>query len=86
MVLDMQSREAIGFRLKGFRHFYLQELKPLHAMLGGDFLVAVSVLERAMSVVGDNLFDEQKAAYKKAREIAREDHVELRDLPDDRAA
>jgi hypothetical protein len=73
-------------RLKGFRHFYPQELKPLHSMLGGDFLVAVSVLEKAMSVVGDNLFDEQKAAYKKAREIAREDHVELRDLPDDRAA
>ena len=49
-------------------------------------MVAVSVLEKAMSVVGDNLFDEQKAAYKKAREIAREDHVKLRDLPDDRAA
>jgi hypothetical protein len=85
-VLEMRSRETIGFRLKGFRHFYLQELKPLHSMLDGDFLAAVSVLERAMSVVGNNLFGEQKAAYKKAREIAREDGVVLRDLPPDDCA
>ena len=80
LVLDMRSREAIGFRLKGFRSFYLNELKALHTLTDGDFLAAVSVLERAMTQVGGDVFD-RLSAYKTARQIAWTDQVQLSDLP-----
>ena len=81
LVLDMHTRDPIGFRLKGFRKFYLTELQSLHTTLGGDFIAAVSVLERAMTKVGARVLG-QIEAYKTARDIAFADSVRLDDLPE----
>lgn len=81
LIFDMKNRdELVGFQLKGFRNFYLQD--EVRAVLGEDFLTLVGLLERAMTRLGDGVFDEaEKQAYDRARRLALEDRVELRDLP-----
>jgi hypothetical protein len=86
LVLEMKSREIIGFRLKGFKNFYITELKKNQDFLQSDFLLAVSVLEKAMDMTCSEIFDEaeseaRKMAYQNAWNIAKQDQVEFRDLP-----
>jgi len=81
LIFDMEDRdELIGFQLKGFKNFYLSD--PTINRLGEDFLTLVGVLERAVTTVGDGMFDNvKKDAYERARRLALEDRVELHDLP-----
>jgi hypothetical protein len=85
LVLDMRTRKLIGFRIKGFKNFYLKSLKDNHTLLRSEFLLAASVLERAMELAARRFFDthdERKAsAYREAWKLAADDKVELRDLP-----
>lgn len=79
LIYDMDRREdLIGFRLKGFKNFYLKHLAPMT-----DFVSLVGALEQALTVAANGAFDarERQAAYASAREIALEDKVALRDLP-----
>lgn len=76
LVFNMKDRsELIGFRLKGFKNYYLRNLNGLD-----DFVSLVHVLEHEMTKVGNAAF-ERREAYKKAREIADVDQVKLADLP-----
>ena len=86
LIFDMMNRdELIGFQLKGFKNFYLQDTS--RAQPGDDFPSLVGLLERAMTRFGDGVFDAAEAdAYKRAKKLALEDSVELRDLPDLRVA
>jgi hypothetical protein len=85
MVLDMENREAIGFRLKGFKNFYLRKLKPSMEQLDdGNFVFLVTVIERLVAEMGERHFEqdgERKKAYATAAKMARNDRVELHDLP-----
>lgn len=79
LAYDMDKRsEVLGFRLKGFKNFYLSHLVQL-----GDFVTLVGALERALTEAGNSAFEAQdrRAAYNQAKEIALEDKVALRDLP-----
>ena len=79
LIFDMKNRdELIGFRLKGFKSFYLENMKGL-----GDFVSLVGALERAVTAAGDGVFSarDRAEAYAKARRIALDDKVELTDLP-----
>jgi len=79
LAYDMTDRsELVGFRLKGFKNFYLSHLAPV-----GDFVSLVGALERALTEAGNCAFEagERETAYNQAREIALEDKVALRDLP-----
>jgi hypothetical protein len=86
MVLDMENREPIGFRLKGFKNFYLRKLKPSMEQLDdGNFVFLVTVIERLVAEMGDRHFqqdEERKKAYAMAADMARKDRVELHDLPE----
>jgi hypothetical protein len=82
LVLDMGTRQIIGFRLKGFRNFYMKEIKTLPHVSEDDFVTACTVLEKIMTLIGDKRFDDRIKAYKLARDIAWEDKVTLNDLPD----
>jgi hypothetical protein len=85
LVYDIADRELVGFRLKGFKNFYLRRLKPLHDRDGHAFLNMVCVLERVVSDIGDEAFEADETrrdAYRQARELAQEDDVALCDLPD----
>ena len=79
LVYDMDQRsEVLGFRLKGFKNFYL-----CHLTQGGDFISLVGALERALTEAGNSAFEarERREAYNQSKEIALEDKVALRDLP-----
>lgn len=79
LIYDMDRREELlGFRLKGFKNFYLSHLAQM-----GDFVSLVGALERALTDAGNAAFEghDRREAYYLAREIALEDKVALRDLP-----
>ena len=82
LILDTSTREIIGFRLKGFRNFYLRHLEKVLRRFDTDFLALVSVVEEHVKAVGDDAFDVgRREAYSAAREIALNDKVRLDDLP-----
>jgi hypothetical protein len=79
------TRTPIGFRIKGFRNFYLKTFKPLHDRLGeACFISLVQILEKLVEQMGHQVFDddsERAAAYRTVVEMARKDRVELHELP-----
>lgn len=79
LALDLKTRELVGFRLKGFKNFFLTHLKPKYRLLDGDFIPLVSVIEQALQIVGDKvcLNEANVAAYRSARKMAHEDCVAL---------
>lgn len=82
LALHLETRELIGFRVKGFRNFFLKHLKPRYKLLDGDFIALVSVLEQAFQVVGSEICadDEYINAYRQARKMAHEDRVAIEPL------
>ena len=83
LILDMDSREPMGFKFKGYRHFFLRHLQGKYDLDEQHFLKLIDVLQKALSVGGDAIFDavERQSAYRQALEIAREDDVLVDDLP-----
>lgn len=77
--LDLKTKELIGFRVKGFKNFFISHLKPQYELMDADFIPLVSVLERAFQAVGNGLLTDQnrQAAYRQARKMAHEDRVAL---------
>ena len=81
LVLAMDGRAPIGFRLKGFKNFYLRHIKE-ETEYREEFLRLVSVIEKAIEVAGHRIFEkEAREAYAEARRIASEDDASLRELP-----
>jgi hypothetical protein len=82
LAFDLNTRELIGFRVKGFKNFFLNHLKPKYKLLDGDFIPLVSVLEQALEFVGRTVCpsDDSVEAYRKARKMAHEDRVALEPL------
>jgi hypothetical protein len=82
LIFSMNDRALLGFRLKGFRHFYLHRRRNRNQSELVEFPLLVGILEEAMSDFGGKIFDEQErlSAYTEARNIAEEDRVVLRDF------
>ena len=79
--LNLRTRELVGFRIKGFRNFFLNHLKTKHQLFEGDFIALVSVLEQALQVVGNACTSPDCVeAYRSARKMAHEDRVALESL------
>ena len=82
LMLDMDSMEVVGFKIKGFKNFYLKHLKPTYDLLDNDFISLVTVIERALEAAGDSIFGyDRKTAYRQAHRIAAEDQVKLHERP-----
>jgi hypothetical protein len=81
LIYSLDNREElVGFQVKGFKSFCLQD--DVSAKLGQDFLSLVGLLERLMTIAAGAVFDaRRKDAYGRARQIALEDRVELHDFP-----
>jgi hypothetical protein len=80
LIVSMDERKPIGFTLKGFRNFYLRK----YAQKGNspEFRNVVRLIEAIVSELGDDIFCEDKrAAYRQAIEIAKDDEVQLTDVP-----
>ncbi|MGB6537338.1 MAG: hypothetical protein WBF58_15405 [Xanthobacteraceae bacterium] len=82
LVLDLKTRELVGFRVKGFKNFFIKHLKPKYELLDGDFIALVSVLEQALEIVGKRVCPSRDSieAYRSARKMALEDRVALEPL------
>ena len=79
LALDIKTRELNGFRLKGFKNFFIKHLQPRYKLLDDDFIPLVSVIEEAVQVVGDNVIRDQetKDAYRAVKRMAHDDRVEI---------
>lgn len=74
LILDETKFNVVGFKLKGFKHFFEKYLKPSQSELTEDFIDLVPAIETAFREIGDKLFsvekEERVRAYKAARKIA----------------
>ncbi|MDP3406739.1 hypothetical protein [Bosea sp. (in: a-proteobacteria)] len=82
LALEMESRTLVGFRLKGFKNFYLRHLNQKHQGQE-NFLKLVTVLEEALELIGNRIFVDSNIAdaYQNAYRIASEDQVMLKNMP-----
>lgn len=82
LALDLHTREITGFRLKGFKNFFINHLKLKYKLIDGDFIPLVSVIEQALQIVGDKVCIDKAGveAYRCARKMAHEDRVALEPL------
>ena len=84
IALDMETRKPAGFRIKGFKNFFLKHFSPRNNLLDEQFLALVAIFEVAVTKVGDDTFtghEEKRSAYLDAYDIALKDRVTLDDLP-----
>ncbi|TPI39199.1 hypothetical protein FJW07_13495 [Mesorhizobium sp. B3-1-9] len=83
LILDLETREPIGFKIKGFKNFYLRTIRPNSRNAEAPFLRLITVVESLMTELGAGIFSEtpRRDAYKTAADIASEDQVILSDLP-----
>ena len=83
VALDVQTRRPGGFRIDGFRNFFLNHLKPRHRLLDDHFVALVSIIEIAATQVGAEVFPDEdvKIAYREVYKMAHDDQVVLRKLP-----
>lgn len=83
LILELETRQLLGFKLKGFKHLYVTELQPKYHLRAGEFLSLIKILESAMSLRGNALFEiaERRRAYKEALELASEDKVLVSEFP-----
>lgn len=86
IAIDLETRQPAGFRLKGFKHFYLEHFHVRGSVLGDQFHAIVTAIEVAATKAGQVAFgpnaysptwDETKSAYKSAHAIAAEDKVQI---------
>jgi hypothetical protein len=82
LVLDMKTRDLTGFRLKGFRNFFLNHLKMKSQLLDDDFIPLVSAIEDVVKLIGDELTRDlgRKEAYRQAKLMAHQDSVSIEPL------
>jgi hypothetical protein len=83
LVVDLNTREPLGFQFKGFRSFYIKHITPKYNFEHERFIEAISLIEEALTIAGDGIFShaERSSAYQAAMKIADEDHVKVTDFP-----
>ena len=82
LILAMDTRDPMGFSLKGFRNFYIKHFKN-KSNHTDDFISLIGILEKALSSVGNDIFNQSDriSAYEKAIAIAAQDDAKLREVP-----
>ena len=78
IALDIETRKPAGFRIKGFRNFFLKHFSPRNKLLDEHFFALISIIEFAATKLGDDTFtgpEEKKSAYSGAYDIALQDRV-----------
>ena len=80
LVWNRDQTEVVGFKLKGFRYFFENELKP--ELQEQDFIPLVKAIEKIFTRIGAELINaknppKQLDGYLKAKELAVKDNVVL---------
>lgn len=80
LMFDSTGLQLVGFKLKGFKHIFDTQLKPLFKLNDEQFISLVPALEAVCSNLGEKLFAtaERAKAYKAALALAANDNVVLR--------
>jgi hypothetical protein len=82
LILSLDDRSLVGFKLKGFKNLYIRKLRQKLGPQCPDFIELVDVLQEITAAAGSKIFEEpQKLAYTSALEMAAKDNVHVRDLP-----
>lgn len=69
LIYDVENRALIGFKIKGFKHFFEKDIKPKYPDI--EFLPLVNVLEEIISMLGNGVSKE----YQEAKSIAVRDNL-----------
>lgn len=79
LAYSLKTRELIGFRVKGFKNFFLKYLQPKYKMIDADFVPLVGVIEEVLGVVGKEVTSDppRREAYRQVRRMAHDDCVEI---------
>jgi hypothetical protein len=80
LAFSMKTHELVGFRVKGFKNFFVKYLQPKYKLIDADFVPLVSVIEEALGVVGEKVTHDQRDAYRQVRRMAHDDRVEIEPL------
>lgn len=82
LAYSIKTRELLGFRVKGFKNFFLKHLRPKYKLIAADFVPLVGVIEQALEVVGEEVTRDppRREAYLKVRRMAHDDRVEIQPL------
>jgi hypothetical protein len=82
LAFDLKTRELNGFRLKGFKNFFLRHLQPKYHLLDDDFVPLVSAIEQAVEIAGEEITrdPDRRKAYRQAKLMALEDSVSIKPL------
>lgn len=82
LILEMDTREPVGFKVKGFKYFYMRIRNKCEGELGQEFIDLTRVLSEAFSMLGDSIFEQsrkkERMAYEEAIDIATRDAVTIR--------
>jgi len=86
MVDADDTSKVVGFKAKGFRHFFTTTLKDKLNLSEMDFIPLVSVIEEMLTQIGNDLADgdaqsKRAKAYNQAKELAERDNVAVNSLP-----
>lgn len=81
LIWDEAGEELVGFKLKGIKHFFLTELKPVLQLTDDDFILVRDLFVALMTKFGNELFaqdgEQVRAAYRRAMRIAASDNVQI---------
>ncbi len=89
ILLDKNQENVIGFKVKGFRYLFETKLKSLYDLKNEEFVGLTSALEILYTDIGNEMLREgneiqQKEtewAYRQAMILAKNDNVNLYDVP-----
>jgi hypothetical protein len=82
LIFSMKTREPLGFRLKGFKHYYFTNQVDKDRTNTIKFPMLIEVLEETINRFADKIFEERdkQLAYESALEIAQTDRVTIRGI------
>lgn len=55
LAYSAKTRELVGFRVKGFKNFFLKHLQPTYKLIEADFVPLVGVIEQLLEVIGQEV-------------------------------
>lgn len=83
LIFRMEDRGLIGFKLKGFKNFYLRKIRSSLGNSCPAFIELVDVVRNAVELLGEQILAEEprKQAYNSALQIAAQDNIHVTDFP-----
>jgi hypothetical protein len=79
-VIRNEDGIMVGFKVKGIKNYFLQNLQPALSLSDDDFVYVKDIFVALTTKLGDDLFadnDEKRTAYRDATRIASNDNVRL---------